>query len=481
MSLKNSPAMIREKLKNNSFVLYIAVIILILFRLLLIAKIPLLDKTEARYAEIARIMWDTNKWIMPQIDYGIPFWAKPPLSTWLSALSYIVFGVNEFASRLPSFLLNIALVIITGKMVKKSGMSFYLPGFILLTMPEFLIHTGVVSTDTALLFCVTIMMISFWKTMDSDKKTYWNYLFFAALGLGLLAKGPLIMVLTFPPLFIWCCLEPARFKAVFSKFSVFIGIIITAVIAIPWYYFAEKETPGFLDYFIIGEHYKRFVVSGWKGDLYGKPKTQPLGMIWAFMIAFGFPWVQIVFYKIWKNRKIIFKDSWLAFLVLWLLWTPVFFTISKNILHTYMLPITVPIMFLMVYWWEDFSSKKVLLRTALIFPTIIFITYFAVFATGKIDFYMNSDKYILEQLMVKKENVNLPIYYWKEKNYSGQFYTNGKAQLIKEVPQFDSVFKRNKKLILITLKKEQEEIPKKYLDQMVLTESNYKTAIFVTK
>jgi 4-amino-4-deoxy-L-arabinose transferase-like glycosyltransferase len=31
----------------------------------LIAKIPLLDKTEARYAEIARIMWDTNKWIMP--------------------------------------------------------------------------------------------------------------------------------------------------------------------------------------------------------------------------------------------------------------------------------------------------------------------------------------------------------------------------------------------------------------------------------
>jgi hypothetical protein len=51
-------------------------------------KIPLLDKTEARYAEIARIMWDTNQWIMPQIDYGIPFWAKPPLSTWLSAGSY---------------------------------------------------------------------------------------------------------------------------------------------------------------------------------------------------------------------------------------------------------------------------------------------------------------------------------------------------------------------------------------------------------
>jgi hypothetical protein len=41
----------------------------------------------------------------------------------------------------------------------KSGVSFYLPGFILLTMPEFLIPTGVVSTDTALEFCVAIMMI----------------------------------------------------------------------------------------------------------------------------------------------------------------------------------------------------------------------------------------------------------------------------------------------------------------------------------
>jgi 4-amino-4-deoxy-L-arabinose transferase-like glycosyltransferase len=54
------------------------------------------------------------------------------------------------------------------------------------------------------------------------------------------------MVLTFPPLF-WC-LPKKLFKAIFSKFSVLIGLIITAVIAIPWYYFAEKKQ-DFLDYF----------------------------------------------------------------------------------------------------------------------------------------------------------------------------------------------------------------------------------------
>ncbi|WP_367769364.1 glycosyltransferase family 39 protein [Flavobacterium sp. WC2421] len=472
--------MIAEKFKSNSYVLSISVILIALFRLLLTAAIPLLDKTEARYAEIARIMQETNQWVVPQIDYGIPFWAKPPLSTWLSAFSYVIFGVNEFASRFPSFLLSILLVIIAGKMVKKSGASFYLPGFILLTMPEFLIHTGVVSTDTALEFCVAIMMISFWKTMKSDKKTYWNYLFFVALGLGLLAKGPLIIVLTFPPLFIWCCLDTRRFRELFSKFSVIIGILITALIGLPWYYFAEQQSPGFLDYFIIGEHFKRFIEPGWQGDLYGSGHSQPKGMIWLFMLGFGLPWVQIVFYKIWKNRKSIWKNDWISFLVLWLFWTPIFFTLSKNILHTYMLPVTLPIMFLMVYWWDDFESKKKLIRVALIFPIIAVIAY-TVLATGIFDDKMNTDKYILEHLMEKNENKDIPLYYWKEKNYSGQFYTNGKAQLIKNATQFDSVFKLHKKIFLVTLKKTENEIPEKYRKQMVLTESNYKTAIFVTK
>lgn len=472
--------MIAEKFKSNSYVLYISVILIAVFRLLLTATIPLLDKTEARYAEIARIMQETNQWVVPQIDYGVPFWAKPPLSTWMSAASYVIFGVNEFAARFPSFLLSVLLLVIAGKMAKKSGVSFYLPGFILLTMPEFLVHTGVVSTDTDLEFCVAIMMISFWKTMNSEKKTYWNYLFFVALGLGLLAKGPLIMVLTFPPLFLWCCLDTRRFRELFSKFSVITGILITAIIGIPWYYFAERQSPGFLDYFIIGEHYKRFVESGWKGDLYGSGHSQPRGMIWVFMLIFGLPWMQIVLYKLWKTRKTIIKNDWVSFLVLWLFWTPLFFTLSKNILHTYMLPVTMPIMFLMVYWWEDFTRKKLLVCIALIFPAIAFIAY-AVLATGMFDDKMNTDKYILQHLMEKSENKNLPLYYWKEKNYSGQFYTEGRAQIIANENQFDSIFKINKKIILVSLKKKENEIPEKYMEQLVLAESNYKTSIFVSK
>jgi len=306
-------------------------------------------------------------------------------------------------------------------------------------------------------------------------------LFFVGLGLGFLAKGPLIMVLTFPPLFLWCCLDFNRFKQLLSKFSIVIGLLITAIIAIPWYYFAEQQSPGFLDYFIVGEHYKRFVESGWKGDLYGSGHSQPKGMIWVFMLIFTLPWFQVVLHKLWKTRTTIFKNEWVSFLVLWMFWTPLFFTISSNILHTYLLPITIPMMFLIVYWWEDFTRKELLIRIALIFPVLVFIFYFAAFATGKLDYNLNSDKYLLENLKIKTENKEIPLYYWKDKNYSGQFYSNGKAKVLKNEAQLDSVLLLDKKIFFVIQTKKKSEIPQKYLDKMTLTQSNFKTSIFETK
>jgi len=349
--------MLDKIFKNHSKYIFISVIVIVVLRFILTGVIPILDKTEARYAEIARLMYETKEWVVLQIDYGNPFWAKPPLSTWLSALSFQLFGVNEISARLPSFLLSIGLLFILGNLVKNAKTSFYLPAFILLTTPEFLLHTGVVSTDTALCFCVALIMISFWKAINSEKYTFWNYLFFIAVGLGFLSKGPLVLVLTAPPIFLWILIQKVKLKDVYFKLPWFIGFLITGVIAIPWYMLTEMRSPGFIDYFIVGEHSKRFFVSGWEGDLYGSGHSQPLGMIWVFLMIFAFPWIQIILFKLWKDRKSIFKDKWVSYLVLWLFWTPLFFTLSKNILHTYILPVMIPMALLIVYWWEQYSNK----------------------------------------------------------------------------------------------------------------------------
>ncbi|HCW90690.1 MAG TPA: phospholipid carrier-dependent glycosyltransferase, partial [Marinobacter sp.] len=86
---------------NTLFWLLVSVL---LIRLGLTAILPLADTTEPRYAEIARIMAETGDWITPWFDYGVPFWGKPPLSFWTQAASFRLFGVTEFAGRLPSWL-----------------------------------------------------------------------------------------------------------------------------------------------------------------------------------------------------------------------------------------------------------------------------------------------------------------------------------------------------------------------------------------
>ncbi|OIP51457.1 MAG: phospholipid carrier-dependent glycosyltransferase [Flavobacteriaceae bacterium CG2_30_34_30] len=466
--------------KNTSFYLTVSVFVIVFFRLILTAVIPVFDKTESRYAEIARLMNETKEWVVLQIDYSIPFWAKPPLSTWLSAISFETFGVSEFAVRFPSFLLAIFLLLLLGKMAKKEGLSFYLPAFILLTMPEFLIHTGVVSTDSALSFSIALMMISFWKAMQNETKTFWNYVFFIGLGLGFLAKGPIILILTIPPIFFWILLQKIAIKTIYTKLPWFTGLLLTTIISIPWYILAEQRSPGFLDYFIVGEHFNRFLVPGWKGDLYGSGHSQPLGMIWLFLLAFTFPWIQIVLYKLWKERKTIFKDKYVSYLVFWLFWTPLFFTISKNILHTYILPVTIPIALLMMYWWKNQEKKKTILIVSSIFPALVFVAFFGGFLTGKLNYYMNSDKYLIKNQPIDF-NHKESLYYWKEKSYSGQFYSNGKAKVILDTTALDAVLKSTEKSFFMVSNRRKKDIPKEYQLLMKPLDSNYKNILYVLK
>ncbi len=115
------------------------------------------------------------------------------------------------------------------------------------------------------------------------------------------------------------------------------------IIALPWYVLVEIKTPGFIDYFIVGEHFNRFFNSEWVGDKYGFPKQQPFGIVWGFLISFCLPWSILLIRDFWKKIKTIKNDSWGLYLWFWILWTPLFFTTSTSLIHPYVLPITIPI------------------------------------------------------------------------------------------------------------------------------------------
>ncbi|HAU1882045.1 TPA: phospholipid carrier-dependent glycosyltransferase, partial [Legionella pneumophila] len=238
-----------------------------------------------RYAEIARKMLETGNWVTLQQDYGVPFWAKPPLSIWLSAFFMQLLGVNEFAVRLPGLLLSIGVLwLVWGVAKKQSGSMAAL--FSLLTLAGslyFFLDAGTVMTDPALLFCITLASVSFWHAMVYENKI-WSYAFFAGLGLGLLAKGPIAVVLVGMAVFFWVLLRN-EWLNLWKRLPWVKGTLLLLLIAVPWYVLAELRTPGFLNYFILGEHFHRFLTPGWSGDKYGIVHHVPKGTIWLYATA----------------------------------------------------------------------------------------------------------------------------------------------------------------------------------------------------
>src|SRR5690606_22195895 len=91
----------RPKVERLLIVLILSVLIA---RLATMAALPLMDTTEARYALSALKMAAMGDWVTPWADDGVPFWGKPPLSFWLTAASFRLFGVSEFTARLPHFI-----------------------------------------------------------------------------------------------------------------------------------------------------------------------------------------------------------------------------------------------------------------------------------------------------------------------------------------------------------------------------------------
>ena len=222
-------------MKKLSNVLLLMLAVVLVSRLILMLIFPLTDTTEARYAEIARIMMETGDWITPYFDYNIPFWGKPPLSFWLQALSFNLFGVNEFAPRFPSWisiLLTMGLIyhFLACVADKRTGLWAILifSSFALVYM-----LSGVVITDPFLVLGTTLSMISFVMVLK-HQPSYWGYLFFVGISIGLLSKGPIALVLLGGTIGLWLLLSPKRWRSL-KLFPWFSGLLLTAVLTLPWY------------------------------------------------------------------------------------------------------------------------------------------------------------------------------------------------------------------------------------------------------
>ena len=138
-------------------------------RLLLLGLSPLMDTTEARYGEISRLMVELNDWVTPWFTYDMPFWGKPPLAFWISALSFKVFGINEFAARFPHWLAGMVVLWILWGMRPRSGPTGATYAIaLLLGSVMFFVASGMVMMDMALVIGTTLAMRGFWNGLHGE-------------------------------------------------------------------------------------------------------------------------------------------------------------------------------------------------------------------------------------------------------------------------------------------------------------------------
>jgi Dolichyl-phosphate-mannose-protein mannosyltransferase len=205
----------------------------------------LLAHDEGFYAVQARWIWESGDWLTPQW-WGKPIYDRTIGLQWLMALSYHLFGLNEFAVRLPSTIACIGSVLLTyeiGKILFNQRIA-WLGGLILMLMGLWVSEAHTAQQNTAL---VAIELLGIWallKTTDfqsiklsSARSNFaWGTLLGASVGLGFMVKGFMIFV-PIMALFPYLLLQQ-RYQKLIANPGLYLGLIIGAMPTGLWLLFS---------------------------------------------------------------------------------------------------------------------------------------------------------------------------------------------------------------------------------------------------
>ena len=209
-------------------VTFVAACIVCVFGML---AIPLIDIDAAQYASMSREMASSGNYLQ-LYDLGADYLDKPPLLFWLSSLSIQLFGVHDWAYRLPSILcLGLALLsTYRFTLLYYNKLTAELAVLALATSQAFILMAHDVRCDTMLMGFVTF---SIWQLAAWYHSNIWRHfvLAFIGIGLGMLTKGPIALVV--PGIsFAFHFLLQRNWKQ-FFRWEYILGIVIVALLLIP--------------------------------------------------------------------------------------------------------------------------------------------------------------------------------------------------------------------------------------------------------
>jgi 4-amino-4-deoxy-L-arabinose transferase-like glycosyltransferase len=321
-----------------------------------LGRLPLLEPDEGRNAEVAREMLVSGDLITPHFD-TLTYLDKPAVYFWLVAGSFRLWGINEWAARLPSALLALGTMLLAWYLGRRMfGDSAGLrAGIIFATTPLAIALSRLVIFDMTLAFLVTVALVCFWFARESNFKRAWlDVAMFAAMGVATITKGPVGFLLPLLTILAFAALrgEVRQLKRLRWGW----GILVFLAAALPWFIAVSVRNPDFPRYALWEESLQRFATSSTRrgGSFFY--------YIPIFLLGF-FPWSFFLVAVAWARRRLwrALREEECASVVFALAWAGVifvFFTISHSKLPGYFLPAVVPLSILTAKAWEETAARN---------------------------------------------------------------------------------------------------------------------------
>jgi len=305
-----------------------------------LAQFGLIGADEPRYAQVAHEMLERRDLVTPTLG-GEPWLEKPPLYYWQAMLAYRIFGVSDWAARLPSALDATFLVLAVYFFLRRFRPGFELDGALITASSAGIIgYARAASVDMALAAAFSVAMLAWWAWRESGQRIYLA-VFYGSLALGTLAKGPVAPFLAVVIISLY--LIAVREIRLVRKIVWLPGILLFCAIALPWYFAVQMRNPSFFYQFIIEHNLVRF-----SRNIYHHPEP-----FWYYLPVTALalvPWTVFAIAAVvgpirlwWVRRGLVSKVEgdvefhFSLFACCWLIVPVAFFSISQSKLPGYIL------------------------------------------------------------------------------------------------------------------------------------------------
>jgi len=290
----------------------------------------LVGADEPRYAQIAREMLARHDWVTPVLN-GVAWLEKPVLYYWGAMVSYSIFGVSDWAARVPSAVLATAMVFAAYVFMRRFRLGSQLDAaLIMASLAGIIGFARAASTDMPLTATFTIAMLA-WYAWYETRRSLWLAGAYVFLAVATLAKGPvapfLVAIIVLPFLILrrdWTALRLTLWVP---------GLLLYFAVALPWYVLVQHANPQFVHVFILEHNLERYSTNLFQ-------HKQPFWYFIPVVLAGVVPWVVFAIAALVRaiRESIARRSSFELFFGLWAIVPVFFFSFSQSKLPGYILP-----------------------------------------------------------------------------------------------------------------------------------------------